>query len=37
MEINDLLKEYREMVDNRIEELFPKCATAYGKVIEASR
>lgn len=37
MEINDLLKEYREMVDNRIEELFPKCDTAYGKVIDASR
>ncbi len=37
MEINSLLKEYRELVDNRIEELFPSYDTNYSKVIEASR
>ena len=35
--IDELLKEYRDIVERRIDELFPESDTAYRKVIDAAR
>lgn len=37
MEILELLSHYKELVDNRIEELFPQTDAAYNGVIKAAR
>ena len=35
--INELLNSYKEMVENRIEELFPEVGTGYSEVSKAAR
>ena len=37
MEILELLSHYKDLVDNRIEELFPESDAAYNSVINAAR
>lgn len=37
MDLNALLKDYKEIVEKRIDELFPSCDVKYNKVIEAVR
>lgn len=37
MDLNALLKDYKQMVENRIEELFPEADCSYNEVIKAAR
>ena len=37
MDLKALLKEYKQMVENRIEELFPEADCSYNEVIKAAR
>lgn len=37
MELNTLLKEYKDLVENRIDELFPEADVPYNSVIKAAR
>ena len=37
MDLNALLKAYKQMVENRIEELFPEADCSYNEVIKAAR
>ena len=37
MDLNALLKDYKQMVVNRIEELFPEADCSYNEVIKAAR
>lgn len=37
MDLNALLLDYKQMVEKRIDELFPLCDVKYKKVIEAAR
>ncbi len=37
MDLNALLNDYKTIVENRIEEIFPKCDVKYNKVIDAAR
>ncbi len=37
MDLNALLKDYKEIVEKRIDELFPSCDVKYKNVIEAVR
>ncbi len=37
LEINTLLKDYKDLVESRIEELFPETDCGYSRVLEAAR
>jgi geranylgeranyl diphosphate synthase type II len=37
LDLNALLKDYKQMVENRIEELFPEADCSYNEVIKAAR